>query len=487
MQAELRRRLASPFTGAARAAPRGGRGAWRVGYSLCLPAVAVMLGLFAYPISYDVVLSFTGAREFANSGPFVGLANYAALFGNPGFWTGVRYLAMWVPLTVAAEVLVGLATALLLWWKFWGRTLLFLAVFIPWAFPSAFSAFAWYSLIVPPFQAFYTHQAVLFMFWLNDNFGRGTIDFFAYGVMSVWRISSIMAIFLLAGLNTIPRDLLDYARLEARSPFVYLWQAVLPMLRRYLVLVVMVGVVITFIDYDSIYLESGQRTIVPVFGTLAFVHGIMLGDTGYAAALNVVSLPLFLLVAVVGLRWVGLDRQWSPGPAEREQAPPLARLAAPSMRRPGPSPVQRRRVLPWPWRRRLLYAAGGLAAILIAVFHIFPIYSVYNQAVRPVQELALGQPFIVYHPDFSNFHDAVIPGDSPMWLWARNTLIAFGGAIVLGVSVGMLAGYGLARFQPPGAALLAKVAFACFFVPQFAIIVPLYQIYSGVGLDNSLR
>jgi len=135
----------------------------------------------------------------------------------------------------------------------------------------------------------------------------------------------------------------------------------------------------------------------------------------------------------------------------------------------------------------LLYAAGGLAAILIAVFHIFPIYSVYNQAVRPVQELALGQPFIVYHPDFSNFHDAVIPGDSPMWLWARNTLIAFGGAIVLGVSVGMLAGYGLARFQPPGAALLAKVAFACFFVPQFAIIVPLYQIYSGVGLDNSLR
>jgi ABC-type glycerol-3-phosphate transport system permease component len=446
-----------------------------------------MLGILAYPIVYDIALSLTGATQAASSGPFVGLANYLALFGNPGFWTGVRYLVFWVPLTVAAEVLVGLATALLLWWKFWGRTLLFLAVFIPWAFPSAFSAFAWYSLFVPPFFTFYTHQAVLLKFWLDDNFGPGTMDFLAYGVMSVWRVSSIMAIFLLAGLNTIPRDLLDYARLEARNPLVYLWHAVLPLVRRYLVLAVMIGIVITFINYDSIYLESGQRTIVPVFGTLAYQNGIVLGHTGYAAAVNVVSLPLLLIAAIIGLRWVGPGRQPSPRPAVLDEAP--AERASASALFGGSRPAvhhYRRRIMPWPWRRRLLYAVGGLAAIVIAAFHIFPIYDVYVQAVRPVEELALSQPFIVYHPDFSNFHDAVIPGDTPMWLWARNTLVAFGGAILIGVSLGMMAGYGLARFRPPGTAMLAKVAFACLFVPQFAVIIPLYQLYAAGRLDNSL-
>jgi ABC-type glycerol-3-phosphate transport system permease component len=147
----------------------------------------------------------------------------------------------------------------------------------------------------------------------------------------------------------------------------------------------------------------------------------------------------------------------------------------------------RRRLLSRRWRRRLAYWAGGLAALLIAIFHIFPVYWVWAQAVRPIQELALPNPFIIYHPDFSNFHDAVIPGGSPMWLWARNTLVAFGGAILIGVSLGMLAGYGLARFRPPGGALLAKVAFACLFVPQFAVVVPLYQIYAQSGLDNSLQ
>lgn len=456
------------------------------GYWLVAPALAVELGLLAYPIVYDLALSLTSAHEFSASGPFVGLTNFRAILWDANFWLGVRYMAFWVPVTLAVELVVGLATALLLWWRFWGRSLLFVAVFVPWAFPSAFSAFAWYSLFVPPFIAFYVHQAVLMKFWLDDHFGAGTTDFLAYSVMSIWRVSSIMAIFLLAGLNTIPRDLIEYARLEAGISIRLLWHVLLPLLRRYLVLVAMIGALITFIDFDSIYLESGERTIVPVFGTLAYMHGIMFGNTGYAAAVNVVSIPVLLLVALVGLRWVGADRVRRGGKRPLPPgAAPRATAAVPSYRESPPTALQPAVRLPWRWRRRLLYAFGTLAAMAIAAFHLLPVYFIYNQAVVPIQELHLGQPFLVYHPDFSNFAAAFQPG--PLWLWARNTLVVFGSAILLGVGASLLAGYGLARFRPRGADLLAKLAFACLFLPQFAIVVPLYQVYAWLGLDNTLR
>ena len=468
---------ASAFEDAAWFRPRG----WKTGYLLASPAFAVVLLVLAYPLLYDLTLSLTGAHEFSASGPFVGLANYQRLLATQGFWTGVRFLAFWIPITVAVEVLVGFATALLLWWRFWGRTLIFLAVFIPWAFPSAFSAFAFYSLFIPPFPAFYQHSAVLLRFWFDDHLGPGTFDFAAFSVMITWRLSSIMAVFLLAGLNTIPRDLLDYGRLEARSPLVYLLNVIVPLLRRYLVLAVMVGAVITFVGFDSIYIESGRRTIVPIVGTLAYMHGIVFGDGGFAAAVNVFSLPLLLLVAFVGLRWIGPDRRV---PAPQTGDLPSARIEPVHL---GRLPKERppRRLLSWRWRRRLLYGGGGVAAILIAIFHIFPIYFVYNQAVVPLQELHLGQPFLVHHPDWSAFQQALRPG--PLWQWAANTIIAFGVAILAGVGLSLLAGYGLARFHPPRAELLAKVVFACFFVPQFAIVIPLYQVYNWTGLDNSLQ
>jgi ABC-type glycerol-3-phosphate transport system permease component len=468
---------ASAFEDAAWFQPRG----WTTGYWLALPAFTVVLLVLGYPLLYNLTLSLTGAREFSASGPFIGLANYESVLATQGFWTGVAFLAFWIPVTVAAEVLVGFATALLLWWRFWGRTLLFLAVFIPWAFPSAFSAFAFYSLFVPPFPAFYQHDAVVLRFWFDDRFGRGTFDFAAYSVMITWRLSSIMAVFLLAGLNTIPRDLLDYARLETRSPLAYLFRVVVPLLRRYLVLAVMVGAVITFVGFDSIYIESGQRTTVPIVGTLAYMHGIVFGQSGFAAAVNVLSLPFLALVAIVGLRWIGPDRQTASSPTRDLPAPRVE----PAQLDPLPKAKPRRRLLSWRWRKRLLYLGGGVAAILIAAFHIFPVYFVYNQAVVPIQELRLGQPFFVHHPEWSNFQQAVSPG--PLWQWAANTLVAFGSAILIGVSLGMLAGYGLARFRPPRSELLAKFVFACFFVPQFAIVIPLYQVYNWTGLDNSLQ
>src|SRR5439155_25867565 len=100
------------------------------------PAFLIVFVMLIYPLLFDAVESFIGAENFETGGSFVGLANYERAFSDPIYWEAVRNTVLLVAVTALFEVVVGAATALLLWWRFWGRSLVFLAVFVPWAFPT---------------------------------------------------------------------------------------------------------------------------------------------------------------------------------------------------------------------------------------------------------------------------------------------------------------------------------------------------------------
>jgi len=449
---------------------------WLPGYLLCAPAFAAVFGLLLYPILYDLRLSLTDASHFEVAGSFVGLDNYARILTDPMYWTAARTTLALVVLVAAVEMVVGMLTALLLWWRFWGRSLIFLAVFVPWAFPSSFSAFAWYWLLLPPFHSFYTEQAIQAKFWLDGIFGVGSWQVLSIAVMNVWRGSSIIAIFLLAGFNAIPEELLDYGKLETRSRWRYFWRVVLPLNRRIAVLAVMVAVTITYLDFVSMYAGSGGRIVVPLIGTMAYTSGILGGQTSYAAALIVTQLPVAFLLAWIGLRFI--EREPSARP-QREQHWTLAPSSPPS-RAPAPTRRSHR-----PRLARRLAAVGGLgAAVAVLVFHLFPVYYTAVQAVRPLSEYQLGQIFWVYHPDLDSIGLAI--HDPVLLRWGVNTVVIFGVVLAVGLLVSLLAGYGLARLDPPGARWLARLMFACYFVPQLAVILPLFQVYNSIGLDNTL-
>src|SRR5579884_2433867 len=156
--------------------PRSRSRRWETGYLLCLPAFLCVFGLLAFPLVYDVAVSFTDAAN-GTAGRFVGLQNYQQLLADPVFWAAARNTTIMVLATAAVEFGLGLVTALLLWWRFWGRAIVFLAV------------------LVPPFHSFYTLQAIQAKFWLDGMFGIGTWQVVSVGVMNVWRGSSIIAIF----------------------------------------------------------------------------------------------------------------------------------------------------------------------------------------------------------------------------------------------------------------------------------------------------
>src|SRR5262252_3950126 len=297
-------------------------------YVLCAPAFAAVFGLLLYPIVFDVRLSLTDASQFDVAGRFIGLDNYGRILSDPMFWTATANTVALVVLIAAVELLVGMLTALLLWWRFWGRSLIFLAVFVPWAFPSSFSAFAWYWLLLPPFHSFYTEQAIQAKFWLDGIFGVGAWQVLSIAIIKVGRGSSIIAIFLLAGFNAIPEELLDYGKLETRSRWRYFWRVVLPLNRRIAVLALMVAITVTYLDFVSMYAESGGRVVVPVVGTLAYVSGILGGQTSYAAALIVAQLPVASLLTWIGLRFIEREPGAKPAPEQHWTLAPSPSPAA---------------------------------------------------------------------------------------------------------------------------------------------------------------
>jgi len=449
-----------------------------MGYLLCLPALGVVLGLLVYPVIEDVQLSLLDARGFDYTGNFVGLANYSRLARDPLFWEAARNTVVLVGFTAAVEMTLGLLTALLLWWKFWGRAIVFLAVFVPWAYPSSFSGFAWYWLMTPPFWTAYTHYLLQARFWLEGIFGMGAWGVLSLLIMDVWRGSSIIAVLLLAGLNGIPEELLDFGRLESPNGWTYFWRVVTPLYWRFFALASLLAVVITYMDVVSMYIETGGRILVPLIGTLSYQQAIVTGNAGYGAALVLTQIPIFALLAVVGLRLVerppktrGGSDSWSV-PTEFTPAPRVPRAAV------------RSRSSDWFRRRgRLLAGAGAGAALAVMIFHLFPLYYTGIQAIRPDSELHIGNALWVFHPDFADVLDALQV--RVYWEWAGNTFWVYGTVLALGIAASLAAGYGLASFRPPGARWLARLFFASYFVPQMAIAIPVFQIYRPLGLDNT--
>ncbi len=461
-----------------RGAPHAHRRRLVTGYLLCLPALAAVVVLLAWPIAFDLGISLTDASGFEATGRLIGLANYTAIFSDPEYWEAARNTLLLVGLTAALQVAIGVLTALLLWWRFFGRSLVFLAVFIPWAFPSSFSAFAWYWLMTPPFVSFYTHQALQLRFLLEGLFGSGAWAVLSIALMSVWRGSSIIAIFTLAGFNAIPEELLDYGRLEARSPWRFFWRVMVPLNRRFLLLGALVAVVISYLDFVSVYLETGGRIIFPIVGTQAYMQGIFIGRVGYAAALTMTQLPVALLLAWLGLRWV--ERS----PRMRVGAPEVGpfRMAAATLR---PTPARpKASSSAWRRRRRLIAGAGLLAAVAVFTYHLFPLYYTGVQAVRPLSEFSRGQIFWAYDPEWDNVISAI--SKPVFWQWAGNTLVVFGVVLLVGLTISLMAGYALARYELPGASWLARSMFCAYFVPQMAVLIPIFQVYGHTGLDNTL-
>ena len=109
----------------------------RTAYLLLSPAVILLLTVLAYPVGWEIWGSFTAYSTLQDGATrFVGLQNYRHQLADPQFWLAAAVTLVYAIVTIVAKLALGLGFALLLARPFRGRALVFLAVFLPWAYPA---------------------------------------------------------------------------------------------------------------------------------------------------------------------------------------------------------------------------------------------------------------------------------------------------------------------------------------------------------------
>ncbi|HYR31084.1 MAG TPA: sugar ABC transporter permease, partial [Gemmatimonadales bacterium] len=184
-----------------------------------------------------------------------------------------------------------------------GRALVFLAVFLPWAYPGGVSVIGWYWLLNPPITTSYSTFMGGIKYAVDGAFGTGAWAFTSVALFNIWRGSSFTAIFLLAGLNAIPTELFEYAQLETRSAWQRLHAVTLPLLRPYMALAVFLSFTTAFADLANVWMLTGGRVVFPVLGTQAYWLGIKAGRFAEGAARSLSLVPLLVLAVLLLFHW----------------------------------------------------------------------------------------------------------------------------------------------------------------------------------------
>ena len=268
------------------------------------PSLLLVLGVLAYPVAWEVWVSLTDFSSHSTSAAaFVGLANYRRLLKDVDFWSALLTTVLYFAVTTAAKLALGVALALLLARPGRGRALVFLAVFLPWAYPGGVSVIGWYWLLNPPITTSYSTFMGGIKYAVDGALGTGAWAFTSVALFNIWRGASFTAIFLLAGLNAIPTELFEYAQLETRSAWQRLHAVTLPLLRPYMALAVFLSFTTAFADLANVWMLTGGRVVFPVLGTQAYWLGIKAGRFAEGAARSLSLVPLLVLAVLLLFHW----------------------------------------------------------------------------------------------------------------------------------------------------------------------------------------
>jgi multiple sugar transport system permease protein len=270
------------------------------------PAGITLSAVMLFPAVYILWLSLERRSLIFGTPQFIGFDNYLRLAHDPQFWNALVNTVYFTVVSVQGELVLGLLMALLLRRPFRGRGLLYAIILIPWAIPTVVSARMWEWLYNADFGVLnYLFQARIN--WL----GNPVWAMHAAIAMDVWKSTPFVALLLLAGLQSIPRELYHAAAVDGASRWTMFrritWPALLP-----LILVVLIFRTIdAFRVFDSIYVLTGGGPGSSTETVSIYAYKLLFQtlEFGYGSA---VAVAILMSVALATVVYAWLLRRVSP-------------------------------------------------------------------------------------------------------------------------------------------------------------------------------
>ncbi|WP_186389307.1 carbohydrate ABC transporter permease [Stappia sp. TSB10P1A] len=278
-------------------------------YAMLSPAVLVTLAIVFFPMLQTAWMSLHDYVLFRpHRFEFLGLDNYRKALADEVFWISLRHTAIWIGITVPAQLLLGLATALLLNQDFPWRPLARALIIIPWALPSVVIALMWvwiYDSNYGLMNDFLLRLGLIeqAMPWL----ARPDTALGAIILTLTWQGFPFFAVMILAGLQSIPRSYYEAAAIDGASAWRQFWHITLPGISSVLVTAVLLRMIWVANSFDVIFVMTGggpgySTYTLPLY---AFIKARTNLDFGYGSALAVLFTLLLMGVVLIYLRRTG--------------------------------------------------------------------------------------------------------------------------------------------------------------------------------------
>jgi trehalose/maltose transport system permease protein len=270
----------------------------RTAYYMILPALVIILVVALFPILYSIILSLT-ASTVTGMGPFVGVENYVEMFRNPDFLEGLNNTLIFTVVSVALEFIIGLGIALAINRAFRGRGLVRAAVLVPWAFPTVISAVMWRLMFqdqVGIINYVANSLGIISQPILSD---RALLLIAAIGV-DVWKTTPFMALLLLAGLQTIPGDVYEAARVDGANVMQRFFRITLPLLKPTILVAVLFRTLDSYRVFDLFWAMSNRE--LESLSTFVY-EGVRISQLQFAQG-NAASVFIFVTAFLLALFFI---------------------------------------------------------------------------------------------------------------------------------------------------------------------------------------
>lgn len=278
-----------------------------LGFLFVLPAFIFIVVIVAAPLFYSLALSFSDYSPiYAGRGfRFAGLKNYMNILSDLTFWSAAGRTLYFTIVSVGLECVLGMVVALLLNMEFRGRAVVRSLILIPWAIPTVVNGTLWKWIYDPNYgvlNGFLAQSGIIdsYRTWLGTPFAAMN----AVIAADVWNMTPLVALFLLAGLQAIPHEIHEAAKVDGATSLLSFLKITLPFLKPTILIVLVIRTMAAFRVFDIIYVltHGGPANGTQVLAYLTYQQIFEYQNFGLGAAYSYLMALCILLMAVIYIK-----------------------------------------------------------------------------------------------------------------------------------------------------------------------------------------
>ncbi|MBP1931355.1 carbohydrate ABC transporter permease [Ammoniphilus resinae] len=272
-----------------------------VAYLFMLPAIFFLIILFVLPFIEVFKMSFYSVNLLnPEAEAFIFLDNFISALSDPTFYQYLYQGLIWTFGSVIGEYIVGIVTAILLNQNIRGKTFFRAIIFIPWLVPIVVAAMTWRWILNPDFGIFNVMLVKVGILDESINWlGTAGTAMLAVIFVNVWRTFPFYTVTLLAGLQSIPKEILEAAEIDGAGIWQRFWYIILPSLKGVSAVIIILHVIWTFNNFDFIWLltEGGPLHATETLAITTYLEAFEKYHFGQASALS--SIMILILIGII--------------------------------------------------------------------------------------------------------------------------------------------------------------------------------------------